>query len=178
MSTGGIMDPGRALIRGVKISTSNPELAIISFGAALAVGMALVLPLVAGLVGLGVAIAARIPPEATGEEAFLSSATFLLDHWGLALALYAAAVLWMGSVLFLYLYAQAGVVGCVVRSHRQAPPGDRSLKPGFGARPSFKAFSARAYWEEVRAQGWRVTVVATAYSMVALLPVLAYTAWA
>jgi hypothetical protein len=171
------MDPGRALVRGLKIGTSNPELAVISFGASLATGVALVVPAAAALAGLGVVVAARIPPDATGEEVFLYAATFLLDHWGVTLSAYAAAVLWAGLILFLYLYAQAGVVGCVARSHRGAPPGDRALKPAFGASPAFKAFSARAYWDEVRSQGWRVTLVATAYSLVALLPLLAYGAW-
>lgn len=171
------MDPGHAIVRGVKICASNPGLSVLAWGVSLATTVALVVPLVGGITLLAVTLAAKIPPDATGEETFISIATTLLDHWGLALLAYAAVVLWVGLVLFLYLYAQAGVLGCLVRSHRQGPIGDRSLRPALGASAAFRAFTAGVWWEEVRAQGWRVTTVATAYSIVALVPVIAYGLW-
>ncbi len=171
------MDPGHAIVRGVKICASNPGLAVLAWGVSLATTVAIVVPLVGGVTLLAVTLAARIPPDATGEETFLSIATTLLDHWGLALLAYAAVVLWVGLILFLYLYAQAGILGCIARSHRRGPAADRSVRPALGASAAFKAFTAGAWWDGVRAQGWRVTAVATAYSIVALVPLIAYGLW-
>lgn len=171
------MDPGHAIARGVKICASNPGLAVLSWAVSLATTLALVVPLAVAIALVVVALAAKIPPDATGEEIFLGVLTVFFDHWGAALAAYAAAVLWIGLVLFLYLYAQAGVLGCVVRCHRKGPAGDRALRPALGATPAFKVFTGALWWEEVKAQGWRVTLVATAYSIAALVPVLLYSLW-
>jgi hypothetical protein len=52
-----------------------------------------------------------------------------------------------------------------------------ALKPKLGASPAFAVFTLPVFWEEVKAHGWRVTVVATAYSVVGTAPLLLAMAW-
>lgn len=171
------MDPEFAIRRGVKVSASNPELAVLSWAVGLGTALLIVVPVVGLAVAGGAALAAGAPTGATGTEALLSAAESLLDHWPWVLGLSLAAVLWTGLILFATLYAQAGLVGCVVRAHRSGPTGDRALKPKLGASPAFKAFAVGRFWEDAKAHGWRVTLVATAYSVAGTLPLVLYGAW-
>lgn len=171
------MDPESALRRGVKISASNPELSVLSWAVGLGTALLILVPVVGLAVAGAVSLAAGAPTGATGTEALLSAAESLLAHWPWVLGLSLAAVLWTGGILFACLYAQAGLAGCVVRAHRSGPAGDRALKPKLGASPAFRAFGGALLWEEAKTHGWRVTMVATAYSMAGTLPLVLYGAW-
>ena len=171
------MDPIRAVVRGVKISSSNPALAVLSWAVGVATVLLLVVPLVLLLGGAALWLAHSVDAEASGTEAFFVATSILLEHWPLTVGVLLVATVWAGVVLFAFLYAQAGILGCAVEAHRRGAAEDQSLKPRLGAAPSFAMFSGRAFWLQVKAHGGRVTAVATAYSVAALLPILAYSAW-
>lgn len=171
------MDPGHAIIRGFKLGVSNLELAVVTWAAGLATGLLIVVP----IVGLVLGAAALVGPavqDASGMEAFLMASDLVFRHWAVVLGAVLLATAWVGLVLFFYLYLQAGVAGCVVKAHRAAPPADRSLKPRLGSSRAFKAFSMELLWEQSRAHGWRVTMVATAYSVAGTLVLFLYGLWA
>jgi hypothetical protein len=170
------MDPGHALVRGLKLGVSNLELAAVTWAAGLATGLLIVFP----VVGLALGAAASLVPavqDASGLEGFLLATDLMLQHWAVVLGAVLLATAWIGLVLFFYLYLQAGVTGCVVKAHRTAPPTDRSLRPRLGASQAFKAFSLDLLWEQSRAHGWRVTMVATAYSVAGTLVLSLYGLW-
>lgn len=170
------MDPGYALVRGLKLGVSNLELAVVTWAAGLATGLLIVVP----ILGLALGATAMIVPaagDASGLEGFLLASDLMLRHWAVVLGTVLLATAWVGLVLFFYLYLQAGVTGCVVKAHRTAPPADRSLKPRLGASRAFKAFSLDLLWEQSRAHGWRVTMVATAYSVAGTLVLFLYALW-
>lgn len=171
------MNPELAIRRGVKISASNPELAVLSWAVGLGTVLLVIVPVAGLAVAGGAALAAGAPTGATGTEALLAAAELLLAHWPWVLGLSLVAVAWTGLILFAYLYAQAGLVGCAVRSHRSGPAGDRALTPKLGAAQAFKAFGAGLFCEDAKTHGGRVTMVATAYSMAETLPLLLYGAW-
>ena len=170
------MDPGYALVRGFKLGVSNLELAVVAWAAGLATGLLIVVP----IVGLALGAAALLVPavqDTSGLEGFLLASELMLKHWAVVLGAVLLATAWIGLVLFFYLYIQAGVTGCVVKAHRAAPPADRFLKPRLGASRAFKAFSLDLLWEQSRAHGWRVTMVATAYSVAGTLVLFLYGLW-
>ena len=171
------MDPESAIRRGVKISASNPELAVVFWAVGVGAALLIVVPVAALAVAGAVALAADAPTGATGTEALLAAAESLVAYWPWVFGASLVAILWTGLILFAYLYAQAGLVGCVVRSQRSGPASDRALRPKLGASQAFKAFSFGLLWEEAQTHGWRVTMVATAYSMAGTLPLVLYGAW-
>ncbi len=171
------MDPVRAVVRGVKISSSNPALAVLAWAVGVATVLLLVVPLVLLIGGAALWLARSVDAEASGTEAFLVAASILLEHWPLTVGVLLLATVWASAVLFAYLYAQAGIFGCAVEAHRRGAAEDQSLKPRLGAAASFAVFDGRAFWVQVKAHGWRVTAVATAYSMVATAPLLLDGAW-
>ena len=171
------MDPIRAVVRGVKISSSNLALAVLSWAVGVATVLLLVVPLVLLVGGTALWLARSVDAEASGTEALFVAVSILLEHWPLTFGVLLLATVWAGAVLFAYLYAQAGILGCVVESHRRGAAEDQSLKPRLGAAPTFAVFDGGAFWAQVKAHGGRVTAVATAYSLVATAPLLLDGAW-
>ncbi len=171
------MDPGYALVRGLKLGVSNLELAVVTWAAGLATGLLVVVPILGLALGSGALVVPAVQ-DASGLEAFLLASDLMLQHWAMVLGAVLLATAWVCLVLFFYLYLQAGVTGCVVNAHRAAPTADRSLKPRLGSSRAFKAFSLDLLWEQSRAHGWRVTMVATAYSVAGTLVLFLYALWA
>jgi hypothetical protein len=73
--------------------------------------------------------------------------------------------LWVTALFLGFFYVQGGILGICVRAHRAAPSDDFALKPRLGYSPAMRSFGWREYLEEMKAQGWRVTLVATLYSV-------------
>ncbi len=150
------MNPLQMFIRGYKIGISN-------LGAAWLYAAAIFLLLVMFAGPLFVVVVLMAIGAGSGPDALLEKALLNWPLYG-GLALLLAA--WWSIVMLGFFYFEAGIRGVVAAAHRQAPPGDLSLKPKLGASAAYRAFTFSKWLVEAKRHGWRVTLLATLYSTV------------
>lgn len=162
------MNPVLLYVRGIKMTVSNLELPLVLW-AALHLAVILCLVPVAAAVGLtAFAVGGTFSGE-TGADLGLHLLEWMVDHLALVLGGNLLLWTWVGLVLFCFLYLEAGVLGMLVRAHRAAPRDDVSLRPRLGFSPAMRVFRFADLKEEVMRQGWRVTMLATLYSLAGLV---------
>jgi hypothetical protein len=162
------VNPLQMFIRGYKMAVSNLELSALPWLAIYLLTLLVLVP----VLGVSALLAATVAADSAWSDPdlgrWLTAVQAAINHWPAIAAGILALALWATAAAMVFLYLEGGILGVLARAHRAAPRDDFALRPRLGFSKPWRVFRLGELWAEILANGGRVTVLASLYSIPAL----------